>query len=250
MVLLHLLRHLKSSKRDVQFEVMLKGGGPLESEFASLAPTYVSNIKSSRVSRPIFKMLRMLNAPAFLQGKGTIRLSGDKRFDVIFANSVVSCDLAVELKKQLQIPVVLYVHELEVGIRQFCGLDKFGKAKGAMDFIIGSSKMVVDNLRKNHDIPERKLGLIYDFIPAEEYYEKRRDFDVKTIRNMLGIPDDAFVVGSSGKGLDGKFIRKNISYNRKAYHQLDDIITKLGEVVYLLLFHHEVKIIAMEMPRT
>ena len=44
-------------------------------------------------------------------------------------------------------------------------------------------------------------------ILSKEYYEKRRDFDVKKIRNMLGIPHDAFVVGSSGtldwrKGVD------------------------------------------------
>lgn len=209
-VLLHLLRYLKSKSGDVQFEVMLKSGGPLEHEFASLAPTYLWNRKSSRVSRPILKMLRTLNTSAFenfIQSKKPVRLSSEKKYDIIFANSVVSSDLAVELKKQLQIPVVLYVHELEVGIRQFFGLDKFENVKGAVDFIIGSSKMVVDNLRKNHGIPEGKLGLIYDFIPAKEYYEKRMDFDVKEIRNMLSIPHDAFVVGSSGtldwrKGVD------------------------------------------------
>ena len=40
------------------------------------------------------------------------------------------------------------------------------------------------------------------------------------------------------EGLKGKFVRKNISQSWKAYHQLDDIITKLGEVVYLLFIHH------------
>ena len=150
-VLLHLLRHLKSNNRDVQFEVMLKNGGPLEPEFYSLAPTYVWNRKSSRVSRPIFKVLRTLNAPAlenFLQRKRPIRFSSEKRFDIIFANSVVSSDLAVVLKKQLQIPVVLYVHELEVGIRQFFGLDNFRKVKGGIDFIIGTVDSTIPGFAK------------------------------------------------------------------------------------------------------
>ncbi len=43
---------------------------------------------------------------------------------------------------------------------------------------------------------------------------------------------------SCPESLNREFVRKNISQNWKAYHQLDDIITKLGEVVYLLFVHH------------
>jgi len=50
------------------------------------------------------------------------------------------------------------------------------------------------------------------------------------------------------ESLYGEFIRKHISQNWKAYHQLDNIITKLGKVVYLLLVHHGDLMIATDVP--
>ncbi len=64
------------------------------------------------------------------------------------------------------------------------------------------------------------------FIYLQSIQQKSNDKEYKSNYN------------SYPQGLKGKFIRKNISQNWKAYHQLDDIITKLRHVVYLFLVHH------------
>lgn len=50
------------------------------------------------------------------------------------------------------------------------------------------------------------------------------------------------------KSFKGKFFRKNISQNRKSNHQFKNIITELGEVVYLFLLQHGIIDRAMVVP--
>jgi glycosyltransferase involved in cell wall biosynthesis len=60
---------------------------------------------------------------------------------------------------------------------------------------------------KNHNIPNKKMSLAYDYIPVRELLENKDSFDTDKLRDDLGIPQDAFVVGASGtiewrKGID------------------------------------------------
>ncbi|MFA5871104.1 MAG: glycosyltransferase family 4 protein [Parcubacteria group bacterium] len=207
-VLLHLLKWLKENT-EVEFEVLLKNGGELESEFEALAPTYIW-YKPGNPKNLFEKILLYYNLSSLSPNSHKDKLSRlflQKKFNVIFTNSVASCDAINELKQRLDIPIICYLHELEISIRQFCGLDVFKEAQKNIDLYIGSSKMVVDNLKINHGLSDKKIDLVYDYIPAKEYHEARNEYDTQELRMKIGVPDGSFVVGSCGtidwrKGVD------------------------------------------------
>jgi glycosyltransferase involved in cell wall biosynthesis len=207
-VLLHFLRWLKEHS-DIEFEVLLRNGGELHGEFSALCRTYLWNADSGYAGY-VRKYLNLLNKSTYLLDGGRRRLvkqiSGEG-FDLIFANSVASCEVVTGLKKRCAAPVICYLHELEMSIVQYCGLDVFREASRFIDLFIGSSAPVVGNLIANHHIPESKTDLIYDYVPAKKYHDERSVDVRREMRGMIGVADDVFVVGSSGttdwrKGFD------------------------------------------------
>jgi glycosyltransferase involved in cell wall biosynthesis len=207
-VLLHLLRWIKKNT-DIEFEILLKNGGELEKEFESIAQTHYWNCgdKSKNFTQNILKKVGILQGDTNQEKSRLIEEIKNKKFDLIFANSVASSDVAVEIKRETKIPTILYIHELEISIRQYCGLEVFDQAKMMLDFFIGSSRLVYENLKENHKISEDRLGLVFDYIPAKEYHENKENFNKEKNRKKMGIPSSAFVVGSCGtidwrKGVD------------------------------------------------
>jgi glycosyltransferase involved in cell wall biosynthesis len=207
-VLLHLLKWLKENT-DLNFEILLKNGGELESEFEAIAPTYIW-YKPANPKNLFEKLLVKYNLSKLSPSRHKQKLANilvQKKFDLIFANSVASCDAIIEVKDYLKLPVICYVHELEMSIVQFCGLDVFDRAANFIDHYIGSSQLSVDNLKQNHGIKDNEIDLVYDYIPAKQYHEEGKKYDKDGLRNKLGIPKNAFVVGSCGtidsrKGVD------------------------------------------------
>jgi glycosyltransferase involved in cell wall biosynthesis len=207
-VLLHLLRWAKKNT-DIEFEILLKNGGDLEKEFADVAETHIWN-KGEKTGNKFEKIL--LKIKLFLTPKNNHQAElldklKEKKFSLVFANSIASSDVAIELKKNLNIPVLLYIHELEISIRQYCGLEIFNEAKKYLDYFIGSSRMVFENLKFNHNIPEQKMDLVFDYIPAKEYHDQMINFDREGVREKLGMQEESFIIGSCGtldwrKGVD------------------------------------------------
>jgi|GEM_PF-575780 FkbM family methyltransferase len=207
-VLLYFLRWLKENT-DVRFTVFLQRGGELESEFRAVAPVHFLNMNkgNSDYSKLVYWAIKYSGLRKLVNKRKIAGLLGREKFDLIFANSIASSESIIELKKIADIPVINYVHELENAISDCCGMETFSRTKGLVDFYIGSSLPVADNLRKNHGISGKKVGLVYDYIPAGEFLESKDSFDVEKLRDDLDIPQDAFVVGASGtiewrKGID------------------------------------------------
>lgn len=166
-ILLNQLKWLKINT-SLSFQIILKNGGELENKFKEIAPTFIWNSETSLSikSRILRKLKIKLPKPNKADYISSLRNSGAK---VIYANSVVSTDIAIELKEILNCKVVCHIHELETAIERYFGLFSFNCVKYKIDRYIAVSLSVKNNLIENHSISESIIDFIPGFVPALEY---------------------------------------------------------------------------------
>ena len=190
-VLLNLLKWLNENS-EIQTHILLKSGGPLVDEFRSIGKTYLWQtpaVKPTIIRRIINKIL----IPETHQQK-TINQIKKEAYDLIYANSVASSSVVIEIKKHIDIPVLMHVHELSISISQFCGQKTFRKVIPSLDKIIGVSAAVINNLIKEYEIDKTKTELIYEFVPVFSRPKEDKGY----LKNKLNISENAFIVGGSG----------------------------------------------------
>jgi glycosyltransferase involved in cell wall biosynthesis len=163
-LLLNLLRHLKIAFPTLECKVLLKYGGDMENDFREEFPhTLLFHYPFYRWS-VIGKAIRALHA------WWVMRQIEKYKPDLIFANTVVSSDVVIALKKRLpHVPVILHVHELQMSIERFIGEKVFREALPFVDWVIGASEKVNENLRHRYKIPNDRLTKIYEYIPIKDY---------------------------------------------------------------------------------
>lgn len=206
-VLLHLLRWLKK-RNEFSFSIVLLFGGELEVEFQALAPTYIwRTFNPFAVSSPLVTRRRYWSRMVdFVQSSAVVQRANEQRIiaslikedvKLIYANTVVASEIAVQLKKALNCPAVCHVHELSMAIDGYFGATRFGKLVPDIDLFIAASGAVETNLLSSYPITEDKIVKVYEFInnPAAQIIDQSV---AMSIRASLGIPDNAFVVAASG----------------------------------------------------
>ena len=202
---LNLIGWLKSNT-NFEISILTAFGGPLESEYIKLAPTYkwdgtneLSKFEKVYLGRLLLRIKKKKFSVKIIpyQKKLISKLKSEK-FDLIYVNSVASLPIFEEIRKYIKTKTILHVHELQISILQFCGVELLRKNIPHFNHLIVISNAVGLNLKKQFDIPGKCMSLVYTFIDTK----KSENLDVtkyrRSIRNQLGIPMDAFVVGSSG----------------------------------------------------
>ncbi len=123
-----------------------------------------------------------------------------KGYNLIYANTIVSCPIIIKLTQQINCPIILHVRELEIGIEQFLGVKEFHLCIPHISHFIADSESVKNNLIKNHKIQIENVTTVYEYINYDELIKKasQKNNLRKDKRKELNIPEDAFVVGSSG----------------------------------------------------
>ncbi|MBC6988292.1 glycosyltransferase family 4 protein [Hymenobacter sp. BT491] len=192
-VLLHLLRWLKRNTQVVPV-VLLQSGGELEEEFRAVGETHIWSLPVSttlwqnrydRLTDKIGKHKRRIQS----------RLK-QLNLSLIYANTVVSAELGIELKSVLNCPLVCHVHELQTIIQESVGKDKFTRLSTQIDHFLGVSEAVCANLRQGHEIPAAKISKVFEFVPV---LEPRQFAEAsQQVRQELGIPADAFLALGAG----------------------------------------------------
>jgi glycosyltransferase involved in cell wall biosynthesis len=124
-------------------------------------------------------------------------------YDLIYANTIATSDLLYAILNQLRVPVILHVHELEMGIKLYCDPGLFKKIMDKITYFVVVSKIVQENLIQQHQIHPDKIHLVHAFACAP--WEIRKIKEAITIE--LHIPPGAFIVGGCGwiewrKGVD------------------------------------------------
>lgn len=190
-ILLDFLRWFKNNT-EIPFQVLLKRGGELETEFQALAPVTIYTRKSAENGHDEVLFYRkwsdILHRTSLKQelGRGDIGL--------VYSNTLTNGEI-LHFLSGLGCPVITHVHELEYWIHRF-GPKNFDWVKRYTDHYIAVSEAVRQNLVFNHRIPEDKIDIVKGFIPRP--VTNREPGAKSRIRESLGISDDAFIVGGSG----------------------------------------------------
>jgi glycosyltransferase involved in cell wall biosynthesis len=196
-LMLQLLAWLKSNC-DVQFEILLKKGGPLEADFAALAPTKI--LKASRPEKFLWKMCNRLGVKfpeRFLPTAKAAKHARRRNIGLVYANTVAVAD-EVKVLTGLSLPVIWHVHELPFIIQSFGNGQPFRRASQAVSAFIAASEAVSRSLTVNYSIPIEKIKVIHTFISPGENKAASNVTDRETIRKHLALPEHAFVAGMCG----------------------------------------------------
>jgi glycosyltransferase involved in cell wall biosynthesis len=207
LALLHLLRAVRTSG-GAEVTVLLNEGGDLLSEYAEVAPTSLWHGGRAGTRRPspaqavrrrldaaIPELYWILRRPARRRLLTRLTASG---FDLIHANSVASLPLVQTLGPTLRLPVVCHVHELEMSIRRFCGVERFSRFQRHVAGYIAASEAVRANRLANHGVSGDRIDTIHESIPITPDRDGRDRQTAGELRRQLGIAEDALVVGGSG----------------------------------------------------
>ena len=192
-VLLHLLRWLKQHSA-YQLIVLLQEGGEMESEFRELGETLLWEPPTG--ASPWQQRLRRISQHTARHQRRVQERLRQLAPALIYANTVVSADLALVLKPVLNCPVVCHVHELATVIDAFIGAERFTRLCTRIDCFVAASEAVADNLRRSYQVPAIRIQTIHEFVPvlaATDFTRARQQ-----VRQELGIPAEAFVVAGAG----------------------------------------------------
>jgi glycosyltransferase involved in cell wall biosynthesis len=160
-------------KRGYSFiTVALRGGGKLEPRFIALSEQYYRlDTISKEPSYTLFNRIKrkFLKKPILSPYEDFIRLLTQSTFQYVYANTVLSLDFSLELKRKLQCPIVLHVHELKTVIEEFQpALHSFDQE---IDLYLVPSTLNQMCLEKEYGLPLSKIKILREassFIPIKE----------------------------------------------------------------------------------
>lgn len=189
-VLLSFLQWMRDYKPDTEITVVALKGGDLSDEFKQNSKkfydlstitipeeTLVQNVKK-RILKKLRKYKRKLHPKEIL----IENLAKDK-FDLLYANSVVSVPLACKIKKlSPTIKLLVHVHELNSIIS--VNLPDFGFYLEKINRIIAVSEVVKRNLIETYGFQEEKIKIVNEFAQVERLHSIKKEGD--------------FIVGGAG----------------------------------------------------
>jgi glycosyltransferase involved in cell wall biosynthesis len=195
-----LLRIVKwlSKNTDFSMSFLLKTNGPLAIQINEIGKVYYWDPVNPVKRSILWKIVNRVKKQKTYQDKLVEQLE-KQEFDLIYANTILSSDIIVQVA-HFKCIKVWHIHELELAIniigKQYLGAEKH------VNLIIANSLSTFDNLI-NSGIDVTKIRVIYPIIDRKGIISAVFDPDLK---ETLGIPGDAFLIGTSGVGIDRKGI--------------------------------------------
>lgn len=174
LILINFLRWLKE-QGDIPFEILVRNGGPLMSEFSRLARTQI--IPNASTWQPLYD-------PA--------------EIGLIYSNTVTNHDI-LERLRYLNCPVLTHAHELDFQIRHVTGLEYFQRTLEHTTRFIACSRAVAVNLTNNYQVPGERIDIVHEFIPTQRFSPPTADgAEQRQHRESLGLPHDVPIVIGCG----------------------------------------------------
>jgi glycosyltransferase involved in cell wall biosynthesis len=203
-----LLRFLKLLKKhpDFKFSILLKEGGIIEKEFEEIATTYYWINKNFQTQKSLVQKVSDRLFKNNNYENDILESLSNEKFDIIVSNTITNGDLLGKLSI-LKVPTVTYVHELEIGIKQYTSVEQFTKTLTFTDSYIACADAVKENLIKNHNIDATLIKVLPSLLPESALSFVSSESKIESIRNNYNVPKDAFLVGGMGtvdlrKGVD------------------------------------------------
>ena len=195
LLMLELIKWLRAHS-SITPSVLLKRGGEIESDYSAVASTRCYAEEFDKLNDGIRrKVLRNLRRSTFSQ-PNLARLYPPEEYPVVYANTIDTCDLAVELAGRGR-RLIHHIHELAYITDYFAATDALKRAVPVTDVYIAASRAVGRYLEDTIGVPAAKIKVIHEF-PIAVTHNDCRDETRLAVRRRLGISDNAFVVGICG----------------------------------------------------
>ena len=182
-------------------------GGALEVSFAEVAQaTHIWNrIIPSASPKSIYRIIwerLQYKFTGVLKRKPTnqeivLNELKNEKFDLIYANTIVSNQLLPILKQYFAAPVISHIHEMPFSIRAYFSNMLNVEYTSLIDWYICVSKLAAKNVSEEWCLPPDKITLINEFIDISRISQPAVGADL--IRNEL-LLKNCFVVGACGTG--------------------------------------------------
>lgn len=194
-LLLRLLKELVK-QRETEISVLLRSGGELENEFASVGKVYLWNkpSKKSLLTRIISRILNIFH----LQFRPDLsKLNGEffkdyPGFDVIFSNTITNASLLRQFSLDGK-KVFFYFHELEVITEIFCSREDVEFQGQVAENIFVPSMKVRDFLVEKYGLTPGKFLILNYLLP-----DIKPEITDLSGKQKIKDTDNNFVVGLCG----------------------------------------------------
>lgn len=180
------MKWIKNNHPSVRFDLLLKKGGVMQSEFEEVAETFI--YPSNSGNRSFF-------IKEYIQRKRTklYKLLKKKSYSVIYSNTIMN-GFVLEQLSFLKIPVITHAHEMDYWIEKAGALNNNYISKNTTCFITASR--AVSECLVHHGITLcEKTEIVYAFIDVRKIENNQR---FKSIKKELGLPIDALIIGACG----------------------------------------------------
>jgi glycosyltransferase involved in cell wall biosynthesis len=204
LLLLHLMRWLKGNGA-IQFEMLLLQGGPLEADYAALAPLTV--LRPPSLWRRCLNRFPTMSEPIQRAWRRKLqqRLNLD-RVGLVYANTAATA-AGLDILDNYSGPILTHIHECQSVIELYVGIPAFERVLRKTTCFIAVSDGIKNNLVARHQVSPDSIHIIQEFIPipvvSDSYLREAR----RHLLTRLGVPDTAFIAGMVGlpswrKGID------------------------------------------------
>lgn len=163
-VLITLLKWIRKNKPEVKFDLLLLGGGDLEEDFRSICDVYHGWNEYTKTELRLNRYLRVALNP-----EKWIDLLCQNKYDLIYANTVVSISTAVMLKRRMACPLFVHLHESEVGFacmniddKQLASCDKFITVSESVKTVLTSRHINEEKITIVHPVSNHMIKIIED----------------------------------------------------------------------------------------
>lgn len=231
-LLRNFIEKLKVNNSEIIFDILLRRGGILESDFAKLGKTYLFK-PTTFEPRPglIYRLINKLGFNKVFHGIylwDLVKKLEKNQYDLVFSNTIVNVDVLEYLQK-LKLPTITHVRELSWTIEHYGGQSLMAKLYNYTDFFIADSQAVKENLIARYNYQAQIIRVIPEFIPIPSNLPSSEIMG--KIKKKLSIPEDAKVVGASGSGI----WRKGPDVFLQVANQ---VVHKYGSNAYFLWLGH------------
>lgn len=189
-VLYYFIKWLK--QKDVENKYHIDALFLSDGELINLFNEYSDNIYVYKKTYPRFwerGISKLLNIDIKnLKEKYKIKKYQKSNYNLIYANSIASLKHGIAIKKVLNIPLILHLHELFVNIQLYT--PNFSSYINNIDSIVCASKAVQDNIVNNFKVPLEKTNVVHEFVDFDHIEKKSNEEYV--------VNEDTFTVCASG----------------------------------------------------
>jgi glycosyltransferase involved in cell wall biosynthesis len=163
--LLYFIDWLKHNRKNYEIHVLsLKSENPLDNSFRKVSDVYFdfTNVSDKIDYSLKFRIKRKLSGQPFTSEKDRIFNSlFDNKYDLIYANTVVSLPIALKIKEKINSSkMLLHVHEMATAIQQL--LPDFESLAFQVDYFIAASELVKEHMVRYFRCDELKIRRVYE----------------------------------------------------------------------------------------